>query len=89
MYGLESIERFVSVNGIINLQLPSIRANCCLPEGVQFEPPFQCLVRFVVSKVGRFFHSVQFLSVWKLDHVVAVHRDITTVVPIQMEAKLF
>ena len=61
------------------MQLPSSRTNCCLPEGVQFKPRFQCLVHFVlylmfhvyflrdlVSMVGRFFHSVQFLSVWKL-----------------------
>ena len=84
--------KIFSNNGIINLQPPSIRTNSCLPEGVQFEPRFQCLVHFVlclvfhvhflrdlVSKVGRFFHSVQFLSVWKFDHVVAIHRDITWV----------
>ena len=98
VYGLASMEKFLSDHGTVDLQFPptSSRTNCCLPEGIQFEPCFQCLVHFVlylvfhvhflcdsVSKVGRFFHSVQVPSVWKLDHIATVHRCIATLVPIQ------
>ena len=43
----------------------------------------------LVSKVGSFFHSVQFPSVWTLDHIVAVHRYITTLKLPQLQLTIY